>query len=46
MLLTPGPHDFAVRVVAARLQHLRVRRIPLHVRDDAYAPRAGAERGE
>ena len=39
----PGPHDFAVRVDAARLQHLRVHRIPHHVRDDAYAPRVGAE---
>jgi hypothetical protein len=39
----PGPHDFAVRVDAARLQHLRVHRIPRHVRDDAYAPRVGAE---
>jgi hypothetical protein len=27
-------------------QRLRVHRIPLHVRDDAYAPRVGAERTE
>jgi hypothetical protein len=38
----PGPHDFAVRVGTARLQHLHVHRIPHHVRDDAYAPLAGS----
>ena len=34
----PGPHDFAVRFSATRQRHLRVHRIPPHVRDDAYAP--------
>ena len=40
----PGPHDFAVRERAPPVsRHLHVHRIPHHVRDDAYAPRVGAE---
>src|SRR5882757_3571085 len=33
-----GPHDFAVRVCAARLQRIRVHRIPPRVRDDREPP--------
>ncbi|MGE5327377.1 MAG: hypothetical protein ACM3NO_10085 [Deltaproteobacteria bacterium] len=40
----PGPHDFAVRKQCrSSTGTSRVHRIPLHVRDDAYAPRVGAE---
>jgi len=41
-----GPHDFAVRFGATRQRHLRVHRIPPHVRDDAYAPLTGGDAGE
>jgi len=38
----PGPHDFAVRETRrSSFGALRVHRIPLHVRDDAYAPPEG-----
>src|ERR1700758_5348563 len=33
-----GPHDLAVRVSAARQEHLRVHRIPPRVRDDREPP--------
>jgi hypothetical protein len=33
-----GPHDFAVRLSAARQEHIRVHRIPSRVRDDREPP--------
>jgi len=33
-----GPHDFAVRLSAARQEHIRVHRIPPRVRDDREPP--------
>ncbi|MGE5157717.1 MAG: hypothetical protein ACM3OF_06165 [Gemmatimonas sp.] len=41
----PGPHDFAVRrPCRSSVGTSRVHRIPLRVRDDAYAPSSGTER--
>jgi hypothetical protein len=41
----PGPHDFAVRgSCRSSTGTSRVHRIPLRVRDDAYAPSSGTER--
>jgi len=43
----PGPHDFAVRENRrSSFGALRVHRIPLHVRDDAYAPPEGSGTAE
>jgi hypothetical protein len=43
----PGPHDFAVRISAVRQRHIRVHRIPPHVRDDREPPLlSGETRGE
>ena len=41
-----GPHDFAVRLRAVRLQRISVHRIPPHVRDDRETPLWEAGRGE
>ena len=39
ILLTSGPHDFAVRQSRRSSgERIRVHRIPPHVRDDAYVP--------
>ena len=40
-----GPHDFAVRVSTVRYRHLRVHRIPPHVRDDHDTPLLSGETG-
>ena len=43
----PGPHDFAVRENPPLVvRRPRVHRIPLHVRDDAYAPPEGSGTAE
>jgi hypothetical protein len=39
-----GPHDFAVRVSAARQDHIRVHRIPPRGRDDRVSPLCGTGR--
>ena len=41
-----GPHDFAVRLSAARLQLIRVHRIPPRGRDDRVSPLCGTGWGE
>jgi hypothetical protein len=40
-----GPHDFAVRFSAVRQKHIRVHRIPPHVRDDREPPLLSGETG-